>query len=161
MKLLSKERNIEANLRGLCLVDILDKLKDENFFNYEKGFYLIQVVDKNQIIFGVPRNKVTPKEIHNFTYSEVENKIKIKSNYASWFFPSMISFIMPFLPIFLGWKELQMKEWKIIAAVTLGITLFISIFAFTSLNENSKHIERELTIRINFLLRKKGYRTGI
>ena len=161
MKLLSKEREFKVDLKGLSLNDLLNKMNEENYFQSEQGFYLVKVVNKNQIIFAVPRNKVTPREIHNFRYLEDENKIQIKSKYKNWFFPSFLLYVMPSLPIVLGWNELTTKDLKIILPMLIGITLFISIFAFTSLNESSKLIERELSIRAKYLLRKKGYRAGI
>ncbi len=161
MKLLSKERVLNADLKGLSLNDLLNQLKEENYFNDEGEFYVVKIMDKNQITFGVPRDKLTPTQIHNFIYIENENKIQIKSKYKNWFFPSFKLYLLFLLSLILKWDELTMKDLRAILPFLLGITLFISIFAFTSLNESSKLIERELTIRANCLLRKKGYRVGI
>lgn len=158
MKLLSKEREFEADLKGLSLNDLLNKLIEENYFKSEKEFSLVRIVNENEIIFAVPRNKVTPRQIHNFKYLKNENKVVIRSKYKNWFFPSFLMYMLPLLSIILGWNELTTDYLKIISLLLLGITLFISIFAFTSLNESSKQIQRELIIRANFLLRKKKIR---
>jgi hypothetical protein len=158
MNLLSKNRMVKADLKTFSLVDILNKLKKENFFTEEQPFYLIKIVNENHIIFGVPRNKVTPRQIHEFQYLEKENSISINSKYKNMFFPSFLIYGMPLIPMILGRNEMKSEDLKVFSFMLIGITLFISLFAFTSLNEDSKNIEREITLRLNYLLRQKGYR---
>lgn len=161
MQFFSQERAFEVDLKTLSLNDLLDKMKEESYFNSEKEFYFIELLDENEILFGVPRDRANPKQIHSFKYLKDKKKIQIKSKYKHYFFPSFLLYAMPILLTALEWNELRTEVLNTIALMFVGITLFILISAFLSLKESSKHIERELMIRVNYLLRKQGYRVGI
>ncbi len=146
----------------LSLNDLINKMNDENYFKSEEEFYVDSIIDKNQVIFVIPRDRITPRQIHHFKYLESKNTIQIKSKYKNWFFPTFIAYLLlPLLPIILSPNEITIEYLKITSLILLGLTFFITIFAFVTLYESSKHIERELSIRVNYLLRKKGYQTGI
>lgn len=161
MRFFSQEREFGVDLKTLSLNDLLDKMKEENYFNSEKEFYFIELLGENEILFGVPRDRANPKQIHRFKYLKDKKKIQIKSKYKHYFFPSFLLYAMPILLTALEWNELRTEVLNTIAFMFVGMTLFILISAFLSLKESSKHIERELMIRVNYLLRKQGYRVGI
>jgi positive regulator of sigma E activity len=158
MPTLSKNRTTPIDLKIFSLLDILNQLKAENFFAAEQAFYLNKVVDENHLIFSVPRNKMTTRQIHEVKYEEKEKRILINSQYESIFFPSLLIYAMPLFPMIVGWNNLSQKKLIALALMIVATTLFISIFAYVSLIEDSKKIERELVIRLNYLLRQKGYK---
>lgn len=155
---LSKNRTIPIDLKVFSLLDILNQLKEENFFSAEQAFYLNKVVDKNHLIFSVPRNKVTTAQIHEVKYEEKEKRILIKSQYENILFPSLLIYAMPLFPMIVGWNNLSQRDFMFLAIMIIGFTFFLSIFAYASLIEDSKKIERELVIRLKYLLRQKGYK---
>lgn len=161
MRLLAREREFAADLKGLRLEDVFKQMQEENFFTKENRFSLSEQVNENHLVFEVPRDKVTPRQVHYVKYSEAEGKMIFGSSYSHWFFPSFLAYILPLIPIVLSVSELELRQIKLLLLMMLGITVFIAAFAFSVLGESSKYIERELVIRANSLLRKQGYRTGI
>ena len=156
MSFFSKNRIIETDLKGMTLRDIFIRLNEEKFFKNQYSFFLIEEVDENHLIFGVPRNKITSEQIHEIKYSENNKRISIRSKYKNWFFPGFLMYGLPILALLLDWKNLTLENLAVFILIILGITFFISIIAFPSLVEDSKNIERELAIRANYLLRQKG-----
>ncbi|MCB0630254.1 MAG: hypothetical protein KDD15_10995 [Lewinella sp.] len=156
MKLFSINRAIVADLKEFTLLDGLNKLMSEIPLANQQSFP-VKVVAENHLIFEVPRDKLAPRQIHEFKYFEDEKRITIYSKYANLFFPSFFMYGMPLVPMLLGWKELEVEQIKVFALLIIGITLFIILGAIFSIREDSKSIETALSIRLNYLLRQKGY----
>jgi len=100
MGLLSKHRKIPADFREITLLDILNKLEKEHFFNPEQSIQLVKKVDANHLIFSVAQTKVTPAQLHEFKYLEKEKVMSIKSTYQNYFFPSILMYMLPLTAIF-------------------------------------------------------------
>ena len=163
MSLLSINRIIEADLKVVSLLDVLNKMKSENFFAREQSFYLDKLVNENHFIFYVPRDKVSPKQIHELKYLDKEKHISIKSEYKYQGILFSIFLIngMPLGLIILSWNDLTKELFMVYGLMIIICTLFILIASFLSLKDGSKNIEREIIIRLNYLLRQKGYRINL
>ena len=160
MNLLSINRIIDADLKVVSLLDVLNKMKSENFFDRDKSFYLDKLLDENYFVFEVPREKIFPRQIHELKYLDKEKHILITSGYKyqSMLFSFFLANGMPLGMIVLTWNDLTIEKLTFFGLMIIGCTLFLLIGSFLSLREDSKNIEREIIIRLNYLLRQKGYR---
>jgi len=158
MGLLSKHRTIPADFRGVTLVDVLNRLKAENYFGEDESFHLVEVVNKNHIVFGVPPYKLSPRELHEIEYLENEKRLSIKSRYTAYFFSTLFIYALPLVILIFGGTKTLTELLKILGIIYLCISIFIVVIGSTSLSQSAKGIERELTIRLNYLLREKGFK---
>lgn len=154
MRFLLKQRDFSADLKELMLKDILDRFQEENFFNSDQLFYLIEIVDNNHFSIGLPRDRVTSRQIHEFKYDNETKKMQVISYYGNLYFPGFFLSLL----IFFGEKEQLIENGQMFLVLFIAITSYIFIIATISLRESSKNLEREVTIRANDLLRKKGYK---
>lgn len=157
MGLLSQCRNVSIDFKGITLLDVLDKLKQENFFNSEQSIQLIEVLDDNHLVFGMPSNKITSAQRHELKYLEDCRELIIESKYKNYLFPGLLLNLLPLTSVILGGRQLIREEWKEIGLIFLGITIVITFFAKAYLINSTKNIEREIKIRSNHLLSEKGY----
>lgn len=162
MPIFKYNKKIDADLKGLTLGDLLDYLEDENFFNTSRGFFLSKKIDNNHLIFHTPGTKAAPPEIYEFKYFPQEKKLKVNGKYENLFFPCLITYVFPLVGVFIyfnGERQAVEHFWPILW-MFIVITLCCGLVIFSGLR-GSEGIERELFIRANYILRKKGYRTGI
>ncbi|MFK7984249.1 MAG: hypothetical protein AB8G86_30020 [Saprospiraceae bacterium] len=155
MKLFTNHKIIKTDLGKFTLADALEKLKQEDFFKHNTSFHLIRKVSEQHVIFGIPRNRATAKQIHEFVYKPMEKVIEVSSKYESIFSPNYWLLLLPIQVMYLGGIELVQREWITFFFTIVGITIFIVWTAFTSIKYDSAIIERALAIRLNYLARKK------
>ncbi len=155
MKLLTNHKIIKTDLGKLKLADALEKLVQEDFFKHDASFYLIRKVSEQHVIFGIPRNRATAKQIHEFVYKPIEKVIEVKSRYEPIFFPNYWLLLLPIQVMYLGGIALVQREWMTFFFTIVGITIFILWTASASIKYDSAIIERALAIRLNYLARNK------
>ncbi len=160
MKILTDQRNLAIDLKGITLEEVLKKMADAKVFRPING-QSPELVSKNHFIFTLPRNRITSAEIHEFRYLEADKKIHIKSKYASLYFPGFLYYLLPIFIMCFAGTEAVFSEWKMYASMLIGITLFIALCVIGNLQSSSKHIQREMMVVINYLLREKGYKMDL
>lgn len=162
MQIFKLTREIDADLKELSLSDILNRLESENFFSNSPAFCFLEKIDKNHLVFYTPRNKAVPREIYNFKYFPEKRKIIINGKYENFIFPCLITYLFPIFGLYAYLMSENQTTEQLIGLfwIFIGVSIYCGVIIFTGLN-GSHHIEREISIRVNYLLREKGYRTGI
>ena len=155
MGLLSKKRVVNLSTYGLTLYDINEAFEQENFFAGEASFFIWGTQDENRVVYYVPRDKITPTQLHSCRLVSEHHQLIIESKYKTLFFPGLIMLFMPLSVLVFGFNNLDTEGLKVIFYMTIGILAFNSIFAFTSLQNASKEIERAIHIRVNYLRRNQ------
>jgi len=161
MKFLTKYRSVKIDLLGVTLNDILKKSEDIYQPKEKRDDQLVRVVNENHLIFFVPRDRITPKGVHEFEYFEEKKEILIKSKYKSIFFPGFLYYLIPISSMYFVGTELILQEWKTFFLLILGITIFILFAAITGLISDSKGFERNILIVFKHILRQKGINTKL
>ena len=155
MKVFTNHKVIKTDLGRFTLGDALEKLEQEDFFKYDTSFDLVEKVSDNHVIFGIPRDRVPPRKIHEFIYNESTKNIEVNSKYDNLFFPNLFLYLMPLHVMYMGGLELVIREWRTFSFILFGITIFNLLVALTGLKSDVEAIERELAIRLNYLARNK------
>ena len=154
MKVLSQNRVLAFDMRTVCLRDIVIHLQQENFFTDDEAFHLIEIADDHYVSLSTRPNKILTSQIHEFRYLPEEKRLFINSRYTSWIFPGFFMMVLPLYVLGISWASQEWSKVVIAAALMVGIILLVLFFAAISLGEDSKNIEREITIRLNYLLRQ-------
>ena len=154
------ERNIAVDFLGITLEDLVTFLKNENFFRksfwYEngQGFYVEKLVNANEVVFQVRRNRLFGKQVQTFNYSPSEKRLTIKSKYK--LFPGFYILLIGMLSMSLQ-LYVDYANWIKISITALLMIFLGIIFGRLNLQFDAKAIERELMIRLKHLLRQKGF----
>lgn len=154
MKFLSEKRVSKINLGSISFEDVLEHLENEKY--YDEGlFSLDRKIDKDWIVLRVERDKITPSQTYEFRYNRTEKILTINGKYNNVFFPGLLMNILPLSILFFGQNVSNGNQKKIILMM-LFITMLVLIVGYFGLRMTSKEIQRDLNIRINYLMRKKG-----
>ena len=157
--MLDLERNIKIDFFEITFEDIAIHLENEDFFR-EKDFYLIEPVTKNKLVFHIYANKLFGPQIQLFKYNQSKKELTIKSRYKYKIFPGFYVVLIGLLSLTI---QLQYNyEYWIKYITTIILMLFLGfVFGYLNLQYDSKLIERELVIRLKYILRKRGYKTSL
>ena len=156
MGIFTLKKEIDIDLKQFSLTDILNHLENENFFYDSPSFHLQDKVNENHLVFRTPKNKAAPREIYSFEYFPNEKKIKVNGKYENMFFPCLITYVFPFAGIYFHFtnESYTDEQFKILMWLFFGVTIYCAAIILSGLSA-SKNIERELKIRLNYLLRKR------
>lgn len=144
MKIFKRTKNIDINLDNLTMKDIMNFPEKRNAGSEE--FYVNKIFNPNHIQIGVVQSRVYSSGIHDFEYDAKKKRIKIFSRFRNSAFLIYGYLIMPLLLIILGRKI----SWELIG-ITVGMFIFLSLILIIGIKSESKEIEREMVLRINYL----------
>lgn len=153
-----QERKVAADLRGLALAVVREKLENTEIES-GKTILSIEQVDENQLIFSLPGDKGTPPIIHTVTYSETEKTLILKSDFKHWFFPPLVlPVIVLFFALFTEGPGFILEHPLPIIGFVAFMLLYTMVISYLSMLASSRNLERQLAIWINAFLRDQGYR---
>lgn len=158
MNFLSESKEVDIDLHSFTLGDLVTKLEKENFFENSPLYSLQEKINENHVIFNAPRTRVSPGEIWEFEYFEEEKKLKILGRYKNNWFPFLLMYVMPLTVFILKKDPFTESQLKAIFLIFIGITIYCVVIIFFGIKGGSQEIERELFIRLNYLLRAKGFK---
>ncbi|MFK7935336.1 MAG: hypothetical protein AB8G22_17615 [Saprospiraceae bacterium] len=157
MKIREQSQTIDFNLVTFTLLDIVEKMEEENFFA-EDPLFIIEKIGENQITFSIPRDRLVPKQIHHFRYEAVKKKLYIDSYFKIIILPSIDVFIVQMILLYIICEADIITAFQVFVLCTM---LSIPLFLLSTLSGYQSQIDelvREISIRSNFLLRQKGYK---
>ncbi|MEO1626245.1 MAG: hypothetical protein AAFV25_13905 [Bacteroidota bacterium] len=161
MGLFSKDKDIPVDFRIFTLADIVQMLEDERFFERDPPFYVLEKMSDNQVIFETPATKLTPKQRHTVEYISQQKVLKLSGRYKHLFFPSYVIYLLPLMTVYgADWEDLQTK-WPLVLFAFAIPTFLILFGGYTGVRSDVSLMERELILRLNVLLRKKGLPAGL
>lgn len=161
MPIFSFDRTIDTDLKSVSLQDILQKMESEQFFGTESDFYFLRSDHAQHLLLGRPRDRVVPKQTYEFEYKEKEQKIHIKSRFDTRFPRAILMYLLPISFLILSWNELTPKIWWSFIGMILVFTIFIILSFYLSLRAGSQEIERAIVIRLNNILRSRGFQVPL
>jgi len=160
MKLYPIKRKIDADFKEFSIEDILYKLTNENFFAGDQNFQIFEDIDKNKVILESYAGRYGPDKLHLVSYYPQKKKLIIRS-YFRLNFRFFLALCYPMSILFFwGWQRIN-NEFQSSDLAFLSILVFLVIVQIVTLFSDSKDIERAIKIRLNALLREKGYRVKI
>ncbi len=148
MEIFKRTKNIDTNLGNLTIKEIMDFPEKGNAGLEE--FYLNKVFNPNHIQIGVVQSRVYTSGIHDFEYDTKTREIKIFSRFKKSAFRIYASLIMPLIPMIIT-KEVTME----LVGITIAVFVFSSLILILGIKSESKEIEREMVLRINYIRRNK------
>jgi len=148
MDIFQRINKIETNLEGLTMERIMNFPIIEHAGSEE--FYLKEVFSPNHIQIGVVQSKSYTSGIHDFEYDIKTKEIKIFSRFKKAAFLLYGYLIMPIYPLIDNQNGENNLEWL---GITIALFLFLTLILILGIKSESKEIEREMIIRINYLRR--------
>jgi len=148
MKIYSKTNILKVDLFKITIDDAINFPDKENAGLEE--YYVSQVYSNNHIEVSVVQTETYTSGVHDIKYDIDKKEIAIYSRFRNSAFLIYGFLIMPLIPIF-------SKQEFSLALVGITITFFVAITLFLgiTIRSESKDIEREMILRINYLRRNR------
>ncbi len=149
MEIFSRQKEINIKLSDLTMEEIMNFQSVKNVESEE--FYLNEVFHSNHIQMAVNQSKVYSSGIHDFEYDTKMERIFIFSRYRK---SAFLIYSYAVFPIFClnSSKEVFLNS----IGMALAWGLFATLLLVIGIRSESKEIEREMIIRINYLRRNKS-----
>jgi len=151
MEIFKRTKNIDINLGNLTIREIMNFPKKDDAGLEE--FYINEVFNSNHVQIGVVQGRVYTSGIHDFEYDSKTNKIKIFSRFRNSAFLIYGYLIMPLIPLILNKNQDGTME---LIIIIISFFIFFSLILIMGIKSESKEIEREMVIRLNYLRRNKN-----
>lgn len=148
MEIFKRTKNIDTNLGSLTIKEIMNFPEKKNAGSEE--FYINKIFNPNHIQIGVVQSRVYTSGIHDFEYDMKTKKIKIFSRFRKSAFRIYASLILPMIPMIIN-KEVTLE----LVGIIIAFFVFSTLMLVMVIKSESKEIEREMVIRINYLRRNK------
>jgi len=148
MKIYSRKNTIEVDLFKFTIDEVIN-FPDKRNAGLEE-YYVSQVYNQNHIEISVVQTETYTSGVHDIKYDIDKKEIAIYSRFRNSAFLIYGFLIMPLIPIFF-------KQEFSLALVGITITFFVAITLFLgiTIRSESKDIEREMILRINYLRRNR------
>lgn len=151
MKIFQRIKKINANLGELTMQEIMNFQEKKNVGL--EGYYLKEIFNPNHIQIGVVQGRVYTSGIHDFEYDKSTQTIEIFSRFKNSAFLLYGYLIMPLIPLILNKNGEGLLE---LIGFTIALFIFLTSILVFGIKSESKDIEREMIIRINYLRRNKN-----
>lgn len=115
-------------------------------------FYLKKIFNPNHIQIGVARSKSYSGGIHDFEYDTKKERIKIFSRFRSSAFLIYGYLILPIIPLVRNHNNEHTYQF---IGITIILSIFLTLILVLGIKSESKEIEREMIIRINYFRKNK------
>ena len=148
MKIFKRTKTIETDLGNLTMKEIMKFPEKKNAGLQE--FYINRVFNTNHIQIKALEKQFDLCGIHDFEYDQNTKKIKIFSRIQSLAFRIYL-FPLSFFIIAVLEKEINM----LLIGLSIVVFIITSLMLLLGINSESKEIEREMVLRINFIRRNK------
>lgn len=149
MKIFELRKIVELQLEPFTMDQVMN-FPEVNNTGLEE-FYLKDVFSANHVQIGVVQGRIYTSGIHDFRYDTSSKQIHIFSRFRpSAFF--VYSFL--FIPL-LGFLSLKETNSTWILGVTFALFVLLTLLLLLGIRSESKKIEREMIIRVDFLRRNK------
>ena len=147
MQIFTRRKKIRSNLDDFELERLMTFPKREEADLHD--FYLQEIFNKDHVQVGVvKRGEDHIKGIHDFEYDRNKKELIIFSRLKKSSFRMYAFLVFPLLPFFLSENvdEIKLK----LVGITIVWFVFISVALILGIKFQSKEIEREMIIRINY-----------
>jgi len=147
-QLFSRENRLDVDLGKWTLEDVVCSFPNSKTAGqYE--LYLLKQVNVNEVVIGYRQAKVYESGVHFFKYNPTDQYISIKSLYRV---NAYLVYLYAFLPFILYLLDRQIHLIILLAASSL-LFIAISLIQIINIKDESRTVEREMIININYLLR--------
>ena len=138
---------LEVDLRNKSLQEVMNL--PEKAQAWRQDFYAAKSRHSNHVEVRVKDLRGFYGGIHNFEYDEAKKKVSISSKYdsGSYFIYSIL--ILPIMMLFFDSKNPNAH--KVLWGMTIVFFIYSTLQLCIGIRLESKRIERELVLRINFL----------
>jgi len=150
MQIFERRNLIDVDLGNTTMTAIMnfptrDKASSE-------GFYLKELYTPNHLQIGVVASRTYTSGVHDFKYDAHSKRIEIFSRYENKAYLVYLYLALPLITLIFG-TEAEDIYCEIIG-LTIALFIFLSLILIFGIRSESKEIEREMVLRINYLRRR-------
>ena len=152
MKIFQRYHIIDFNLHPHTMEEVIN-FPNKNEAGLEE-YFVKNVFHPNHLQIDARRRDSHTGGIHDLIFSPEEKQITIHSKFHPWAFFLYSSISLPLIPLVLSENNTP-KEMRTLILITLGVAILCTVFLAVVIRKESKDVEREMILRINYLNRRR------